>query len=153
MLALDLSQESGPSLSLEQVLIKLPTSGGMSLSCFPEAEQLLRSNAHNQTSLRRLCFNPRKSNQYRSMGDMVLCEVLPMYKAGCWNFYYRKGPLFIKLYSKRKVKAVDKFLKYVIEIAIEQMKTDEYVSWSKISRENIKSKGTDLPFVNLVLRE
>ena len=65
---------------------------------FPLAAKLLK-----QISTQKMLYKKYRMDEneraYRSVMDQLLCETLPVFRAGCFEFYQPKGPPFRDLYN------------------------------------------------------
>ena len=61
-------------------------------------------------------------NKYRSMLDMLLCEIFPEFKKGCFRFYRDEGPQLEDLISKELIEYLDKAIYLCLRAANEMVK-------------------------------
>lgn len=110
MLAMGMYQ----GLSLRQLVLE----GGVTESCLPRSEALLRENQRVLRMLRKRISD----EQYHSVMDAVLCCFVPFEKPACFAYYEGKGKQLVELYSKKRIAAIDAHLFNCISTLIKAYK-------------------------------
>lgn len=104
---------------------------GISSSVFPAVEQWLAESSDGLRALRRVAHRAPRAGSYRSLVDLLLCEVCTEYRRPCEAFYDGLGRQLREIASAREIARAERKILTFLNIAREQYLAGEQASWAE----------------------
>jgi len=99
----------------EQLLLLKPN---MTDELFILSDFYLKETSQHQALLK-MFANYNQMNKYRSILDMLLCEIFPEFRKGCYSFYRGEGPQLKYIASEELIEYLDKAIYLCLRAANE----------------------------------
>ncbi len=125
------SQDQLPGMELHL----LPLVGGATESIFPKVEALLNSDADYQNALGFIGRHKSSMTWYRSVVDMLFCEINTEHRQACKRFYLGGGPQLRELVTPGQLGSFSHQMLIALDIAYKRYKEDRWISWMKFREE------------------
>lgn len=100
-------------------------------SVFPAVEQWLAESTDNLRALRQVAHRAPRTLAYRSLVDLLLCEVCPEYRRPCGTFYHDQGEPLRKLATPRAIARAERKILAFLAVARERHLAGERASWAE----------------------
>lgn len=109
--------------------------GGMTASLFPTVEILLRCDDRYSWALQLLAPDRERMLEYRSLVDLLFCELNPQYQKACRRFYAGRGKSLRALITEKERDGFNQELLAALGVARELYEEKRQESWSWYAKE------------------